>query len=168
MSNKWQVWLTNWPIMKLKKRLHAVWILTRAHYFLGFYICLCIFVHTKLYSIFFSPLKSVHWCVSMMHIRLLFCAAESNIFWEKFTSILYTMRPRGLVECCAVKFSFDQGLKSPALHQQCLSLLCHMTRTLCCTVWENHQKCLIFVCIWAPPIALKLICWILALKFKCL
>ena len=166
MSNKWQVWLTNWPIMKLKKGY------TRYEFWQGhitFWVFTFVFVCLyQALKFFFSPLKSVHWCVSMMHIRLLFCAAESNIFWEKFTSILYTMRPRGLVECCAVKFSFDQGLKSPALHQQCLSLLCHMTRTLCRTVWENNKKCLIFVCIWAPPIALKLICWILALKFKCL
>ena len=89
MSNKWQVWLTNWPIKKLKKKVTRGMNFDKGTLLFGF-LHLSLYFCTKLYSIFFSPLKSVHWCVSMMHIRLLFCAAESNIFWEKFTSILYT------------------------------------------------------------------------------
>ena len=44
------------------------------------FLHLSLYFCTKLYSIFFSPLKSVHWCVSMMHIRLLFLCCRIKYF----------------------------------------------------------------------------------------
>ena len=129
MSNKWQVWLTNWPIMKLKKRLHAVWILTRAHYFLGFYICLCIFV---LFNLFFSVEKCplvrfndaystpflccrIKYFLREIHLYSVYNASK-RVGWMLRGEILFW--PRIKVPCFASTMPF-------------LVTLCHMTRTLC-------------------------------------